>query len=173
LGKQSSISGTATSYGGGGGSGVTGASDGNAIYRIPGYGGTGNATKTFGGTINCSGTTLNVTAVSFGAIYVGMVIQINLSTTRTITAFGSGSGGIGSYTTNVNQTVASTSACSGVYAGTPSIGTGGGGNGGYNVAGTSGAANTGGGGGGGGYDGGSTKVGGNGGSGVVIIRYPV
>jgi hypothetical protein len=173
LGKQSSISGTATSYGGGGGAGVTGASDANAIYRIPGYGGTGNATKTFGGTINCSGTTLNVTAVSSGAIYVGMVIQIASYTTRTITAFGTGSGGIGSYTTSVSQTVPSTSNCSGVYAGTPSIGTGGGGNGGYNTAGASGSANTGGGGGGGGYDSSTSKAGGNGGSGVVIIRYPV
>jgi hypothetical protein len=53
-------------------------------------------------------TTLTVTAVSSGILYVGQTIQGAGITTQTIiTALGSGSGGNGTYTVNNSQTVAS------------------------------------------------------------------
>jgi hypothetical protein len=59
-------------------------------------------------TASMSGTTMTVTAVSSGTLYVGQTIQGAGITTQTIiTALGSGSGGTGTYTINNSQTVAS------------------------------------------------------------------
>ena len=56
-----------------------------------------------------SATTLNVTAVTSGTLSVGQSLSgTGITTGTTITAFGSGSGGTGSYTVSVSQTVGST-----------------------------------------------------------------
>jgi len=55
-----------------------------------------------------SGTTLTVTAVASGVIYVGMTITGSSVTANTrITALGTGTGGVGTYTVNISQTRAS------------------------------------------------------------------
>ena len=55
-----------------------------------------------------SGTTLTVTAVTSGTLYVGQTIQGSTVTAETIiTALGTGSGGAGTYTVNNSQTVTS------------------------------------------------------------------
>jgi hypothetical protein len=55
-----------------------------------------------------SGTTLTVTAVSSGTLYVGQTIQGSTVTVQTIiTALGTGTGGAGTYTVNNSQTVIS------------------------------------------------------------------
>jgi len=54
-------------------------------------------------------TTLTVTAVSVGALQVGSVITgTGVATGTTITALGTGTGGIGTYTVNISQSVVST-----------------------------------------------------------------
>ena len=59
-------------------------------------------------TASMSGTTMTVTAVSSGTLYVGQTIQGAGITAQTIiTALGSGSGGTGTYTINNSQTVSS------------------------------------------------------------------
>jgi hypothetical protein len=56
-----------------------------------------------------SGTTLTVTAVTSGTLYVGQTIQGTGVTALTIiTALGTGSGGAGTYTVSTSQTVSST-----------------------------------------------------------------
>jgi hypothetical protein len=68
---------------------------------------TSNAGAVVTGSI--STTTLTVTAVTSGTLYIGQTIQGTGVTTQTIiTALGSGSGGTGTYTVNNSQTVAST-----------------------------------------------------------------
>ena len=65
---------------------------------------------TAGATVTGSiaGTTLTVTAVTSGTLYVGQTIQGSTVTTQTIiTALGTGTGGIGTYTVNNSQTVTS------------------------------------------------------------------
>ena len=58
----------------------------------------------FTGTI--SGTTLTVTSITNGAITVGQsLFGINVAAETVITALGSGSGGIGTYTINLSQTI--------------------------------------------------------------------
>ena len=58
----------------------------------------------FTGTI--SGTTLTVTAITNGAITVGQsLFGINVAAETVITALGTGSGGVGTYTINLSQTV--------------------------------------------------------------------
>ena len=55
-----------------------------------------------------SGTTLTVTTVTSGALFVGQVISgTGIAANTTITAFGTGSGGLGNYTVSISQTVAS------------------------------------------------------------------
>lgn len=57
-----------------------------------------------------SGTTLTVSAVASGALAVGQLIQDtlgNLTSGTTITALGTGTGGIGTYTVSATQTVSS------------------------------------------------------------------
>jgi len=59
-------------------------------------------------TASMSGTTMTVTAVSSGTLFVGQTIQGAGITTQTIiTALGTGSGGAGTYTINNSQTVVS------------------------------------------------------------------
>jgi hypothetical protein len=61
------------------------------------------------------GTTLTVTAVATGALYVGAVIEgTGVTVGTTITAFVTGTGGIGDYTVSASQTVASTTITSNV-----------------------------------------------------------
>lgn len=175
LPRQFSISGSTASYAGGGGGGcLNNTTDPVSFQAIAGNGGYGNNTKTFLGTASASTSTMTVSAVSGGAIYVGMTIYLTDNTTRTVTAFGSGSGGIGTYTISPATTFGSMSV-SGIYSPAPSIGTGGAGNGGKGAVGGTATANTGSGGGGGGYNNTSStnNSGGSGGSGVVIIRYPI
>jgi hypothetical protein len=60
-------------------------------------------------TASVSGTTMTVTAVSTAGLAVGQFISgTGVQPGTRITAFGSGSGGLGTYTVNISQTVAST-----------------------------------------------------------------
>lgn len=77
--------------------------------------GTGNrnySTTATGGTASSSSSTLTVTAVGFGApIVVGMYVDGTSVTDGTfITAFGTGTGGVGTYILNQNINVANTTA---------------------------------------------------------------
>jgi hypothetical protein len=62
-------------------------------------------------------TTLNVTAVSAGALYVGQHIESAGGNTFSITALGTGTGGTGSYTLNLSSTVGSQGWNGGLQAG--------------------------------------------------------
>jgi len=62
----------------------------------------------FTGSIGPSSTTLTVTAVASGALSIGQEISGTGVTPTYITAFGSGTGGTGTYTVNTSQTAAST-----------------------------------------------------------------
>jgi len=56
-----------------------------------------------------SGTTLTVSAVTSGTLFVGQILSgTGVTANTTITALGSGSGGVGTYTVSTSQTVAST-----------------------------------------------------------------
>ncbi len=56
-----------------------------------------------------SGTTLTVTAITNGTIAINQALfGVNVSQATVITALGTGTGGIGTYTVNLSQTVAST-----------------------------------------------------------------
>jgi len=60
-------------------------------------------------TASISGTTMTVSAVTSGTIYVGCLITgSGVLANTTITALGTGSGGVGTYTVSQSQTVAST-----------------------------------------------------------------
>ena len=66
------------------------------------------ANAVFTGSI--SGTTLTVTAMSSGTIAAGQrLFGVGVATETVITALGTGTGGVGTYTVNVSQTVASES----------------------------------------------------------------
>jgi hypothetical protein len=68
---------------------------------------TTNPTAVVTGSI--SGATLTVSAVSSGTIYLGMAISgTGVVSGTTITAFGTGTGGVGNYTVSTSQTVSST-----------------------------------------------------------------
>lgn len=59
-------------------------------------------------TADISGTTMTVSAVASGALYVGQTVQgAGVTTGTIITALGTGTGGTGTYTVNRSQTVAS------------------------------------------------------------------
>ncbi|HEX2753723.1 MAG TPA: hypothetical protein VHP34_11585 [Alphaproteobacteria bacterium] len=61
-----------------------------------------------------TGTTLNVTAVALGALAVGQtVFGVGVTPQTVITALGSGTGGIGTYTISQSQTIASAKLSSG------------------------------------------------------------
>jgi hypothetical protein len=65
-------------------------------------------TTSFTGSLNNS-TTLNVTAISTGSLQVGSVITgTGVATGTKITALGTGTGGIGTYTVNISQLVVQT-----------------------------------------------------------------
>jgi len=60
-------------------------------------------------TASISGTTMTVSAVTSGTIYVGCLITgTGVTANTTITALGTGSGGVGTYTVSQSQTVSST-----------------------------------------------------------------
>lgn len=64
------------------------------------------AAAVFTGSI--SGTTLTVTAITSGTIAAGQALfGVGISQTTIITALGTGTGGVGTYTVNISQTVAS------------------------------------------------------------------
>lgn len=74
---------------------------------------------TVGNIINCvgsiAGNILTVTAISDGAILVGsMIAGINVLQQTFVTAFGTGTGGVGTYAVNQQQTVPSTALYSSV-----------------------------------------------------------
>ena len=63
----------------------------------------------FAGTGEISGTTLTITVATSGALYVGSLLTgTGVTAGTTITAFGTGTGGTGTYTVSTSQTVAST-----------------------------------------------------------------
>lgn len=65
-----------------------------------------------------SGTTLTVSALNTGTIKVGQVISGSGVTAGTaITAYGTGTGGVGTYTVDTSQTVGSTTTMDGLYSG--------------------------------------------------------
>ena len=65
-------------------------------------------TTSFTGSLNNS-TTLNVTALATGSLQVGSVITgTGVATGTKITALGTGTGGIGTYTVNISQLVVQT-----------------------------------------------------------------
>jgi hypothetical protein len=67
------------------------------------------STSSFIGIGSISRTTLTITSVSTGSLYVGAAISgTGVSPQTAITAFISGSGGVGTYRVNISQTVAST-----------------------------------------------------------------
>ena len=74
----------------------------------------GAFTKLSGGantvvTGSISGTTLTVTAVTNGELFVGQIISgSGVTSNTTISALGTGTGGVGTYTVSVSQSVAST-----------------------------------------------------------------
>jgi hypothetical protein len=90
-----------------------------ASYTIPA---TKNAMSTgpiavtsFDGTGAISGTTLTVTAVTSGSLYIGAVIEgVGITVGTTVTAFLTGAGGAGDYTVSASQTVGSTTITSNV-----------------------------------------------------------
>ena len=64
------------------------------------------ASAVFTGSI--SGTTLTVTSITSGTIATGQALfGVNINQTTVITALGTGAGGVGTYTINLSQTVAS------------------------------------------------------------------
>ena len=75
-------------------------------------------------TASISGTVMTVSAVSSGAIVVGQsVFGTGVTENTTITSFGTGSGGVGTYNVSTSQTVGSTSiSCIGVFRDTPLTG---------------------------------------------------
>lgn len=114
--------GTAVSFSAGTGGALPTGVTANAAYYVYNRTGTtynlsttaGNAqtvTITAGATVtgSISGTTLSVTAVTGGRLAVGQVITgSGISANTTITSTGTAGGGIGAYTVNNSQTVAST-----------------------------------------------------------------
>jgi hypothetical protein len=63
----------------------------------------------FAGTGSITGTTLDITVATSGALYVGSLITgTGVTAGTTISAFLTGTGGTGTYTVNTSQTVAST-----------------------------------------------------------------
>lgn len=69
----------------------------------------GNNNATWAVTASITGATMDVTAVSAGTLAVGdLVFASGVAPYTRVTAFGTGSGGIGTYTVSVFQTVAST-----------------------------------------------------------------
>ena len=65
-------------------------------------------------TASIAGTTLNVTEVAYGTILVGATVWgQNVAAGTTITALGTGTGGVGTYVVSASQTVASEAMASG------------------------------------------------------------
>jgi hypothetical protein len=89
-----------------GGSVPAGSGYGAGGYGIGGYGVGVSPTALF--TASISGTTLNVTALTSGTLLIGQYVSgSGVASGTKITAYGSGSGGIGTYTVNVSQTISS------------------------------------------------------------------
>jgi hypothetical protein len=59
-------------------------------------------------TADISTTTMTVSAISSGSIQVGQFISSGAAAGTYITAFGTGTGGVGTYTVSISQTVSST-----------------------------------------------------------------
>jgi len=83
-------------------------SSGTGQFKIP-VGTTAQRAGAFNGNGSISGTTLSIATVSTGTLYVGATISGTGVTAGTrITAFGTGTGGAGTYVVTPSQTVAST-----------------------------------------------------------------
>jgi hypothetical protein len=67
-------------------------------------------------TASISGTTLTVTGTPTGTILTGHTIQTGATANTVITAYGTGTGGAGTYTVSISQTVASTAMTSAGFA---------------------------------------------------------
>jgi microcystin-dependent protein len=96
-----------------------GSGDGSTTFNLPDYvnrmpfGANATTTASVTGTINngstLAGTTLTVSSVSSGTLAVGQVVTgTGISANTRITALGTGTGGVGTYTVNISQLVAST-----------------------------------------------------------------
>jgi hypothetical protein len=116
-------------------------------------GGLGGMTTFFSGTASRSGSVMTVTAVASGVIKVGDTIKTSNGSTSfgTVSSFGTGTGGTGTYNMSASGTISSTSAFvssttftipSGKTVVKVTVVGGGGGGGGYNAAGGGGAAGT-------------------------------
>jgi hypothetical protein len=189
-------SGAYATAGGGGGATANGV-DSVVNSNAGGLGGSGKLltiTAAFAGTANiASSNVLTISAATTGEIQVGtQVTGTGIPAGAYITALGTGTGGLGTYTMNVAATATTTGVSitsSGRYLAGGGGGTtynsipayygyggaGGGGNGGADgriiaLNPTAGATNTGGGGGGRGYS--AAGESGAGGSGVVLLSYP-
>ena len=83
-------------------------SSGTGQFKIP-TGTTAQRAGAFNGNGSISGTTLSIATVSTGALYVGATISgAGVTAGTRITAFGTGTGGAGTYTVTPSQTVSST-----------------------------------------------------------------
>lgn len=83
-------------------------SSGTGQFKIP-VGTTTQRAGAFNGNGSIAGTTLSIATVSTGSLYVGATITGSGVTAGTrITAFGTGTGGAGTYTVTPSQTVSST-----------------------------------------------------------------
>jgi hypothetical protein len=81
---------------------------GTGQFKIP-VGTTVQRAGAFNGNGSISGTTLSISTVSTGSLYVGATISGTGVTSGTrITAFGTGTGGAGTYTVTPSQTVSTT-----------------------------------------------------------------
>jgi hypothetical protein len=81
---------------------------GTGQFKIP-VGTTAQRSGAFNGTGSITGTTLSISSVSTGTLYVGATITGTGVTSGTrVTAFVTGTGGAGTYTVSVSQTVSST-----------------------------------------------------------------
>jgi microcystin-dependent protein len=96
-----------------------GSGDGSTTFNLPNYvnrmpfGANAPTTASVTGTINngstLAGTTLTVSSVSSGTLAVGQVVTgTGIAANTRITALGTGTGGVGTYTVNISQLVAST-----------------------------------------------------------------
>jgi microcystin-dependent protein len=90
-----------------------GVGDGTTTFNLPNYVNRmpfgANVTTTASVTGSIATTVLTVTAVGSGTLVVGQVLTgTGITADTRITALGTGTGGVGTYTVNISQTVAST-----------------------------------------------------------------
>jgi hypothetical protein len=74
----------------------------------------------FGGTGSIAGTTLTITVATTGTLAVGSIIEgTGVTVGTSITALGTGTGGVGTYTVSVSQNASSTAISSAIIVTVP------------------------------------------------------